>query len=78
MGVDIDYDESEFAFADFRNSIYKSYINISIGCDKHCTYCIVPHTRGDEISYLLTLSTKKLKKLLKKVLKRFFARTKCQ
>ncbi|EAK4009778.1 tRNA (N6-isopentenyl adenosine(37)-C2)-methylthiotransferase MiaB, partial [Campylobacter coli] len=50
MSVDIDYDESEFAFGDFRNSIYKSYINISIGCDKHCTYCIVPHTRGDEIS----------------------------
>lgn len=50
ISVDIDYDESEFAFADFRNSIYKSYINISIGCDKHCTYCIVPHTRGDEIS----------------------------
>lgn len=50
LGVDINYDESEFAFADFRNSLYKSFINISIGCDKHCTYCIVPHTRGDEVS----------------------------
>lgn len=50
LGNDIDFDESNYAFADFRNSLYKTYINISIGCDKHCTYCIVPHTRGDEIS----------------------------
>ena len=48
--VDINYDESEFAFNDFRTSPYKAYINISIGCDKSCTYCIVPKTRGDEIS----------------------------
>ena len=48
--VDINYDESEFAFDDFRTSPYKAYINISIGCDKACTFCIVPKTRGDEIS----------------------------
>ena len=48
--VDINYDESEFAFDDFRTSSYKAFINISIGCDKACTYCIVPKTRGDEIS----------------------------
>jgi tRNA-2-methylthio-N6-dimethylallyladenosine synthase len=48
--VDINYDESEFAFDDFRTSPYKAYINISIGCDKECTFCIVPKTRGEEIS----------------------------
>ena len=48
--VDINYDESEFAFDDFRSSPYKAFINISIGCDKKCTFCIVPKTRGDEIS----------------------------
>ena len=48
--VDINYDESEFAFDDFRTSPYKAFINISIGCDKACTFCIVPKTRGDEIS----------------------------
>ena len=48
--IDINYDESEFAFKDFRNSPYKAYINISIGCDKQCTFCIVPKTRGEEIS----------------------------
>jgi tRNA-2-methylthio-N6-dimethylallyladenosine synthase len=48
--IDINYDESEFAFDDFRSSPYKAFINISIGCDKRCTFCIVPKTRGDEIS----------------------------
>lgn len=48
--IEIDYDESLFAFKDFRSSPYKAYINISIGCDKQCTFCIVPKTRGDEIS----------------------------
>jgi len=48
--VDIDYDESEFAFGDFRSSPLKAFINISIGCDKSCTYCIVPKTRGYEVS----------------------------
>lgn len=50
VATDINYDESEFAFGEFRSSPFKSYINISIGCDKKCTYCIVPHTRGEEIS----------------------------
>ncbi len=48
--IDINYDESEFAFNDFRTSSYKAFINISIGCDKKCTFCIVPKTRGEEIS----------------------------
>ncbi len=48
--VDIDYDESTYAFSDFRSSPYKAFINISIGCDKKCTFCIVPNTRGEEIS----------------------------
>lgn len=53
--VDINYDESEFAFNDFRSSSYKAFINISIGCDKQCTFCIVPKTRGDEISIPMNL-----------------------
>lgn len=72
MGVDLDYDESEFSFADFRNSPYKSYINISIGCDKHCTYCIVPHTRGDEISIPFELIFNEAKKAVDKGAKEIF------
>ncbi len=48
--IDIDHDESTYAFSDFRSSPYKAFVNISIGCDKKCTFCIVPNTRGEEIS----------------------------
>ncbi|TLD82407.1 tRNA (N6-isopentenyl adenosine(37)-C2)-methylthiotransferase MiaB [Helicobacter sp. MIT 11-5569] len=48
--VDIDYDDSTYVFSQNHHSALKGMINISIGCDKKCTYCIVPHTRGNEIS----------------------------
>ena len=62
IDTDINYDESTYAFGEYRNSIYKAYINISIGCDKQCTYCIVPHTRGDEISIPPELIVQEAKK----------------
>jgi len=48
--VNTDFDESTYAFGEYRTNPFKAMVNISIGCDKSCTFCIVPATRGDEIS----------------------------
>jgi len=48
--VDLDYDDSTYTFGEYRSNPFKAMVNISIGCDKSCTYCIVPATRGDEVS----------------------------
>lgn len=43
---------------------HKAWVNIMYGCDKFCTYCIVPYTRGKERSRLMDdilLEVKELK-----------------
>ncbi len=60
--VDIDYDESRYAFGEYRSNPYKAMINITIGCDKRCTFCIVPSTRGDEISIPSDLIVQEIQK----------------
>ena len=43
-----------------RDSKISAWINIQLGCDKFCTYCIVPYTRGRERS-------RKIEEILKDV-----------
>jgi tRNA-2-methylthio-N6-dimethylallyladenosine synthase len=50
VATSIDYDETTYQFSEYRSSPFKASVNISLGCDKKCTFCIVPATRGEEIS----------------------------
>jgi len=60
--IDTNYDESTYMFGDFRSNPYKAMVNISIGCDKQCTFCIVPVTRGEEISIPSNLIVQEVQK----------------
>lgn len=33
-----------------QRSGFQAFVTVSVGCDKRCTYCIVPYVRGGEIS----------------------------
>ncbi len=41
-----------------------AYINISTGCDNFCTYCVVPYSRGKEVSRSEEEVLKEIKKLM--------------
>ena len=46
-----------------RTSKYKAFVNIQLGCDKFCTYCIVPYTRGKQRSRTPESILEEVKKL---------------
>ena len=49
-----------------RDSKYKAWINIMYGCDKFCTYCIVPYTRGKQRSRHPNYILEEVKDLIQK------------
>ena len=49
-----------------RDSKYKAWVNIQYGCDKFCSYCIVPYTRGKQRSRLPIDILKEVKELKEK------------
>jgi len=70
--IDTSFDESTFAFSEFRTSPFKAMVNISIGCDKQCTFCIVPATRGEEIAIPVDLIVQEARKAAKEGAKEIF------
>ena len=49
-----------------RDSDIKAWVNIQYGCDKFCTYCIVPYTRGKQRSRKSSEIVKEVEDLVKK------------
>ena len=47
-----------------RDNKYKAFVNIMYGCDKFCTYCIVPYTRGKQRSRRIEDILKEVNELL--------------
>lgn len=48
-----------------RDSKIKAWVNIMYGCDKFCTYCIVPYTRGKQRSRMPEDIINEVKDLIK-------------
>jgi len=50
LKTDSTFEENLSYFEAERNDPVKAFVSIIRGCDKYCTYCVVPYTRGKEVS----------------------------
>lgn len=50
LRTDNQFEENLDYLAAKRDDPVKAYVSIIRGCDKFCTYCVVPYTRGQEVS----------------------------
>jgi tRNA-2-methylthio-N6-dimethylallyladenosine synthase len=48
--TDSSFEENLDYLGAHREDKVKAYVSIIRGCDKFCTYCVVPYTRGQEVS----------------------------
>ncbi len=63
MGLDKDTDETFETEFTRRDNPFRAYLTIIEGCDKACSYCIVPFTRGPERSRSSALILEEVRKL---------------
>jgi tRNA-2-methylthio-N6-dimethylallyladenosine synthase len=50
LAADFAADEKFDALPEPRAEGPKAFVSIMEGCSKYCTFCVVPYTRGEEIS----------------------------
>lgn len=50
MGLGLDTEETFETEMTRRDNPYRAYLTIIEGCNKRCSFCVVPHTRGPERS----------------------------
>ncbi|WP_448375967.1 tRNA (N6-isopentenyl adenosine(37)-C2)-methylthiotransferase MiaB [Fervidobacterium sp.] len=64
-------EEIEYHRVETRNSKHHAWVTIIYGCDRFCTYCIVPYTRGREKSRPVDEIIKEVSTLTQKGYKEF-------
>src|SRR5579859_1095009 len=62
-GLDTDTDETFETELTRRDNLWRAYLTIIEGCDKACSYCVVPFTRGPERSRASDSVLRELKQL---------------
>jgi len=69
--LDDTLDEIDYHKVETRSSKYHAWITIIYGCDRFCTYCIVPYTRGREKSRPMESVLLEVRTLVEKGYKEF-------